>query len=117
MSRAEYMRDYRARRKAGGREVATVAVSMTQPEIVRHLRFELANLRASFDDTTAENIALTEEVARLKRLLAERSQPVLPLLTREERGIGPDSRVLPYNRDPVAAAMSEFHPAPKTRKK
>lgn len=90
---AEYMRAYRARRKARAVELLKAGIETIEAGTDTMKRL------------VAENIELAEEVARLKRLLAER--PGGTMMT--PRGlVGP--------RDPVTAAMQEFHPAPKTRK-
>lgn len=105
MSRAEYMRAYRARKKVP----RTVLVD---PDVVEratswrvdgspppfNVGAELQRLRAEALWQAHEIEQLTQEVARLKRLLATRTEPMRTV------------------RDPVRTAMVEFHPVPKIRK-
>lgn len=91
MSRAAYMREYRANRK----KTIGLIVQVADEDADEALRLR------------AENDRLTGEVARLKRQLAARP-------SFDSASLDPAFRVI---RDPIRDPMREFHPAPKPGQK
>lgn len=104
MSRAEYMREYRAKKKAEAPSVQPYAMLQPSGDVTTD------QLADDLFEAMAVVAALTDEVARLKRELA--SRPSVETAT-----------VQPLDRDTATAihvnsrSFAEFRPAPKPVRK